>query len=390
MPAWPLAFFLAVGPRWAVLAASAPGDDPSATLAVSAQLSEELAKRGADVAPASSLGEVREVGTEAPPEAATVLAVAGTAFDDGRFGEAARLAQQADARLAVAPRSVAVEAAERNAQLLWGLSLAAAGAAGFEGHLAWVTARDPAMAFDLARFAPPLRSKVDVARAAARARATAALTVAGSRGASVYVDGVLRGETPLTMVALAPRRAWIWLERAGRHSLAHAVDLGGSPAAVAIDLELESHLALDDGRLVLRVLAGDPATPGLLARLARRLQVEGVAAVGRCAEGNCWKVEVEAAGRETTSRVASGGMGLLAQQLIRNPTATATAATPTPAPALPPTATEPPPPANVHRASSLPWIIAGAAVVAVGTGVALYFALRSSPDAAFSTQQGGL
>ncbi|MHB8419539.1 MAG: hypothetical protein ACYDCL_15795 [Myxococcales bacterium] len=393
MLALPLALALAAAPdRWAVVAEAAPGDDPTAALAAGAGLAQSIAAKGRAVVTGSDLweafGEVREVGGEVPAEAERLLKEVRDDFDDGLFTRAAELAREADARLAAAPRSVAVEAGERQAQLFWGFTLAdtAEGEATRDdaAHLEWAVARDPAIAVDAKLIPRGSRARLDEVRAGLRAASKAALSVTGTPGASVYLDGVLQGEAPLALGGLTPRRAWVWLERAGRHSLAHRVELGPKPASVAIDLDLEARLSISsDGQPVLRAPPGDPETPRLLERLAAHLHVGAAAAISRGPAGG-WTVDVAGGGRTAVSRGGASGYGGLADDLLGSPPPEAR-----PAAAL---AVEAPAPAPViaRPRPAWPWIVGGAALAAAGAGVALYFALRSAPDATFSLQQGGL
>ncbi len=377
---------LAVPPaKIAVLAGRAPGDDATEALDAVPLLARELEVRGAGVATGpllwAALGrETRETGGDLPVGVEQLLAEAHRDFDEGRFAEAVRLAGDAAGRLERVARSVAVEASERGAQVLWGLSALADGLeAEARSHLQWALVREPAFVADPSRFAPPLRRQIEAARAGLAGWPRGSLAVGGTPGASIYVDGLLSGQVPATLNGLLRRPAWVWLERAGRRSLAHRVELGASKSSVAIDLELEAGLGQGpDGAPLLTAPAGDPQ---LLARLAVAFGAPAVAVLSRCAGAGCWQLEATVAGQALSLRREVGVAALppledLARELL---------AEASPAPSLPvaatatPPATEPaaaaPPPARAW-----PWIVAGVAVAAVGAGVGLYFALRSSPS----------
>jgi hypothetical protein len=388
-----------VPPGFALLAGRAPGDDPTEALGAIATLADALRARGVSVSAGTAVwrglgSELREVGSDLPAGAEGVFDAAGRSFEEGRFAEAARFAEEAVARLDHAPRSVSVEARERAAQVLYGLALLSV--SGQEevarSHLLWTLERDPGFALDSSRFAPPLRQPLDQARRAAQLLPQGSLTVAGTSGASVYVDGLLSGQAPLTIASMPLHSAWIWLERAGRRSFAHRVDLESRSTSVAIDLDLEARLAMNsptssEGQPIFTALRGDPETPGLLQRLSAALAMRGVAVLSRCAGAGCWRLEAVASGRSIAleRHVAAAARpplddlaaGLLAEagtgEGELEPAAAPTAAASSTARA--PTATTE---TSSQPAKAWPWVVAGVAVAAVGAGVGLYFALKTS------------
>jgi hypothetical protein len=388
----------------AVLTGHAPGDDPTEALAATSLFAPVLRAQGVAVAAGAGLWrglghQLREVGSELPVGAERILDDAGQAFDEGNFAAAAKLAQDAVSRLDHAPRSVAVEARERAAEILCGLALAETGQMALAApHLVWTLVREPAFALDPVRFAPPQHRDLEEARRVAALLPHGSLTVTGTAGASVYVDGLLSGQAPVTLTGLASHGAWIWLERAGRRSLAHRVGVGGGSTSVSIDLDLEARLAMGpEQQPIFTALAGDPETPGLLARLARALVVPAVAVLSRCAGAGCWQIDAVASGRTISlHRSVAAGKRPPLEDLARELLAEAVAApappeigsklTPEPeeaAVAVTTAAAQPQaeaPESSARPAKVWPWVVAAVAVAAIGAGVGLYFALQPSND----------
>ncbi len=393
-----LALALGADPAgWAVLAGHPPGYDPSGAQVAAEQLAEALRRDGAQARSGLLLGDVREVGADVPGDAQRLLDSAIGHYRSGELGNALRDAAQADAILAAAPRSVAVEAAERSDQLVWGFTLvqldrgvdATAVPVAERGgaQLTWALARSPRLDADPELYTPPLLAVFERVRAVVDATASATLRVDGDAGASVYVDGVLQGEAPLTLTGLSPHAAWVWLERAGRHGLAHRIVLGAQPASLTVDLALESRLALGaEGALVFEAGPGDPDLPALLRRLAARLGVAAVASVSRGDTGG-WSITAVDGDRLIVEQTAdAGGPAVVAR--LRNDSTERPLPSPWKEPTAMATGTAAVVAAPAHRAPLWPWLVTGAAVVAAGVATGLYFALNHSPDVGLSFSRG--
>ena len=371
-----------------MLAGAAPGDDPSEALSAVPAFADALRAGGVPVAAGQELwralgGELREVGSDLPVGSERTLDDARKAYLEGDFLSATQLAADAVARLERAPRSVAVEARERLAQVLWGLAALSSGepAAAARAHLFWTLAREPAFALDPLWYARPLRQPLDEARRALSLLPRGSLTVTGAEGASVYVDGLLSGQAPLTVTQLPRHGAWVWLERTGRRSFAHRLDIDSASTSVSVNLDLEASLGMSvEGQPIFSALRGDPETPRLLERLAAAMAIPAVAVLLRCPGSGCWQLQAVSSGRSFSLQHRSVGgspppLEDLARELLAEartgegdlepvqPGATAVASV----------AVEQP-----SKARAWPWIVAGVAVVAVAAGVGLYFALRST------------
>ncbi|MHB1843715.1 MAG: PEGA domain-containing protein [Deltaproteobacteria bacterium] len=288
---------------WVALAAHAPGDDAAQAREAAGQLAQ---RPGIDAQAGPALrerlvGESRPVVDGAPPAAAALVREAGADFDSDNLLETIRDASGALEILEAAARSREAEALEREAQLLWGMALIDLGMVGLpakaaipsaardaaRGHLRWALAREPSLRPKGDRFTPKLREALEPERAALAGVPGATLSVAGPPGAEVYVDGLAQGQTPLALSGLGPRDAWVWIELAGRRSLAHRVSLrAGARAALAIDLDLEGRLDLSvPGEVALAQRPDDPEGEARLRRLAAASAAAGALAVERMGGG---------------------------------------------------------------------------------------------------------
>jgi hypothetical protein len=396
--------------RYAILAGRAPGDDPTEALEAAPQLARALGALGHEAAagPAAwsllegvAVGELREVGGDPPPGIDGALDEGWRAFGLGHYNASLKLAKDAVAQLECAPRSVGVEARERTAHALWGLALAANGLlAAARPHLRWTLTRDPNFALERNRVPTAQRKLIDEVRGEVFGVRRASLAVTGTVDGSIYVDGLLSGQPPLTVNGLVPHDAWVWLERGGLRSLAHRVSLDAGAGTTLIPIDLDVEAALSKGRAgqpIVTALPGDPETPRLLQRLAGSPDPPVLAVLSRCAGAGCWQLEAVAGGQSITLHREAGAAGRLSfEELARDlaaevaagakpvgeeaessPTAPVTAPVAAPAPATAPPVAVEAGKGGVKAPRAWPWIVAAAAVAAVGTGVALYFALQS-------------
>ena len=399
----PLAATLLLGasPSLALLPAHSPGDDPLDARGAAARLAEALGAEGVVALSGPELrrrlvGAARPVVDGAPSRATELVARAARAYDDGLFPDAAKAAALAAEILDASARSRSVEALAREAQLLWGAALLgergadASEEAGL--HFRFALAREPRLRLDEARFSPPVRREVERQRAALAALPSGQLDVPGAAGAEVYVDGLAQGQAPLALSGLPGREAWVWLELAGRRSLAHRVTLGGgAPATLTVDLDLEGRLDLDADSLALVQLPDDPEANARLGRLARAAGLPVAVAVRRSSEPLGFELAAVGPSRLFLGRWA-GAAGparvareLLAERLGQDEAAAAPAAAVSPAPLGAARA------GSVDRRSSIwPWIGVAAAVVAVGIGgfALLHATSAAPPDVALSSSVG--
>ncbi len=299
-----LALLLAGNPGWVLVAGHAAGADPAGAVAALPALAGALRSRGASAVWGAEAWEplgrgLREVGGGAPPGAERALEEAGAAFDSGNFAETIRAASEASARFAAAPPSIATAAGRRAAEIAWGLALAAGRTGDPAPHLRWALVRDPAAQADRAHISPPLRAPLEAARGTLATVPSGPLEVRGTPGADVYVDGRLAGRSPLSLAGQYRHTAWVWLERAGRRSLAHPVDVGAAPVSVAIDLDVEGRLqsappaeaAREAPPWILERPLDGGNPPGGLGSLARALGVQKVALLTAGTVRGCWRLD---------------------------------------------------------------------------------------------------
>ncbi len=377
-----LPLLLAAPAGWTLVAAGEPGAAPDEAVAALPALAGAIAARGGEAVwgPAAwaPLGEVREAGGRLPDAARRAVDEALVAAGSGRFAEGARLAAEAAALLSAAPRSPGVESLEREAEIIWGLSLDRAGMGGAARHLIWALARDPAADEERAYFAPgPRRRLFARAREALSSLPRGLLQVDGTAGAVVYVDGRIAGRAPLVVIGLPAHRAWVWLEEGGRRSLAHRVEAGGGRAEISIDVAIESRLSAARGApFVVAAAAGDPELGPLTAGLARRLAASRIVLLRRAAP-DCWWSDVVAFGRSLSSRrCGQEALSELAALLVPGVEPAAEAAL-----------QEGGPVATTSAQATNPavWYVVGGVAAAVVVGVVAYALLRPAAPAAPST-----
>ncbi len=133
-------------------------------------------------------------------------------------------------------------------------------------------------------------------------------------GAHVLINGIDRGVTPAIIADLAPGVYAIRLQAGAASSMLHRVKVaGGKKATLALSVEYERHLLLDDDRVGLGYADLDGAQRRVLAdsvALGKELGVASVAAVG-VLDGTlyAWLVDVAQARIERTSSMKVPGIG---------------------------------------------------------------------------------
>lgn len=135
--------------------------------------------------------------------------------------------------------------------------LALGDTSGADAALAHALAVDPALALDPALYPPTILDRLEPQRTSAVGTATLRVQ-AVPRGASVEIDGEVRGSAPLTLELPVGRHLVRVLAR-GHRAEGRAIDLGPDGAAVALRAPMDPELAL--------VEAGPPGSP--LPRAAR-------------------------------------------------------------------------------------------------------------------------
>ncbi len=135
--------------------------------------------------------------------------------------------------------------------------LALGDTSGADAALARALAVDPALALDPALYPPTILDRLEPRRAAALETATLRVE-AEPRGASVEIDGEVRGRAPLAL-ELPVGRHLVRVVARGHRPEGRAIDLGPEGAAVALRATINPELALVD--------AGLPGSP--LPRAAR-------------------------------------------------------------------------------------------------------------------------
>ncbi len=133
-------------------------------------------------------------------------------------------------------------------------------------------------------------------------------------GAHVLINGIDRGVTPATVADLAPGVYAIRLQAGPASSMLHRVKVvGGKKATLAVNVEYERHLLLDEARVGLGYADLDGAQKRVLAdsvALGKELGVASVATVG-VLDGTlyAWLVDVAQARIERTSNLKVPGIG---------------------------------------------------------------------------------
>ena len=133
-------------------------------------------------------------------------------------------------------------------------------------------------------------------------------------GAHVLINGIDRGVTPATITDLAPGIYAIRLQAGPASSMLHRVKVvGGNKAKLAVGVEYERHLVLDDARVGLGYPDLDGAQKRVLSdsvALGHELGVASIAAVG-VMDGSLytWLIDVGQARIERSSSFKVPGIG---------------------------------------------------------------------------------
>ncbi len=133
-------------------------------------------------------------------------------------------------------------------------------------------------------------------------------------GAHILINGIDRGVTPATIADLAPGVYAIRMQAGAASSMLHRVKVvGGKKASLAVSVEYERHLLLDEARVGLGYADLDGAQKRVLAdsvALGRELGVASIAAVG-VLDGTlyAWLIDVAQARIERSSNLKVPGIG---------------------------------------------------------------------------------
>lgn len=359
--------------------ADGTADAPSATPLAQALVAAGMPAVAGSALRERLLGRGRPFGHDVLP--AIVLGVTGAefAYDNGDFVEAANLCSLANETLDLEMPSPRREAITRNLQVLWGAALLGAGnPREAAAHFDLALARNPYALLDQDRFAPPVQQLFEEERHRLVNGPKVPLTISGTAGAAVFVDGIARGSPPLTL-QLQPHLATVWLEVLGHAGLAHEVQVG-QVEGLTIDWQLEA--ALHEGATTEAWLAlprPEPLRRDLAARVALRTGAKEVVFLQREGAGEIAVLAYARSGAPVSQRrVPAEGLdedklalALLEEGELKRLSAFAAQPLAARAVAEPTVIVAPRVSANTKR---FPWLVTGVVaggVVLVGAAVAL-------------------
>ncbi len=275
-----LAVSLAQSGRIAVLSVVT---DPRTEAPPVGPLASELLSEGWTVMAGSALAE-RLLGSGRPlahdisRTLEQELSAAEQGYDRGNFAESARqaaLAYDGATRAAPSPRR---EALISELQVLWGASLfSLKGRVAAAPHFREALQRNSRLDIDADRFAPPVRQQFEQERARVAGGPQVWLQIAGTPGASLFVDGLPRGILPLT-IALAPHHCTVWTEVSGEPGLAHELLLTRS-TSLSIDWRLEVASRFSDRDWAVELPASEGDRRALLKTVLQRAGADEVLAL---------------------------------------------------------------------------------------------------------------
>jgi hypothetical protein len=266
-----LAVVLGQSGRIAVLSLAADNrlDAPPAGPLASALASEGLPVMAGPALRERVLGDGRPLAYELSRTVEQEVRAAQESYDRGYFSASARQASVAAESLARAAPSARREKLIPAIQILWGAALSQLkGRASVGPHFREALQRNPRIAIDQDRFAPPVQRQFEEERSRVAGGPQVPLEVSGTTGAILFVDGMPRGSLPLR-IALPPHRCTLWVEVSGEPGWAHEVSLTRS-TAITIDWQLEAASRLVEGEWVVELPAPQVDRRALLRRILER------------------------------------------------------------------------------------------------------------------------
>ena len=270
-----LAVLLAQSGPIAVLSLAADNrlDAPPAGPLASALLSEGLPVIAGAALRERVLGDGRPLAYELSRTIEQEIRAAQEGYDRGDFSASARQAATAAESLSRAAPSARREVLIPAVQILWGAALSQLkGRAAASPHFREALQRNPRIAIDQDRFAPPVQRQFEEERSRLAGGLDVLLEVSGTPGALLFVDGTPRGSLPLRL-ALPPHRCTLWVEVSGEPGWAHEVSLTHatklSPKLV-IDWKLEVASRLVEGEWVAELPVSEADRRALLQGILER------------------------------------------------------------------------------------------------------------------------
>lgn len=253
-----------------------------------------------------------------------------------------------------AGRALAVEVAVKEAEL----ALVAREPDAARRAMALALSVEPRLALDPERHPPTLVLLLERTRGAIGAAPRSSLRITSTPpGARVYAGGALAGETPLTVETLASGPQLVWISHDGYRTRALRAD-AGPDAQVSVALEpLDEERRLRPLVEAVRQTDGERRRQAALA-LAAALDVDAVAVLEPRGDASVIYARV--------ARALPPPAPLVAAPALAAPAATALAPL------------TPPPRKPWYRRGWIWGVVAGAAVAATVTGLAVYYTSRES------------
>ncbi len=266
-----LAVVLAQSGRIAVLSLAADNrlDAPPAGPLASALLSEGLPVIAGQALRERVFGEGRPLAYELSRTLEQEMRASQESYDRGDFNASARQAALVAESLSRAAPSARRESLIPASQILWGAALfQTKGRAAASPHFREALQRNPHIAIDRDRFAPPVQRQFEEERSSVAGGTQVSLEVSGTAGAILFVDGTPRGSLPLRLT-LPPHRCLLWVEVSGEPGWTHELSLTRS-TVLTIDWPLEVASRLVEGEWVAELPAPQADRQALLQRILER------------------------------------------------------------------------------------------------------------------------